>query len=45
VPSGVYTHDTAFADRLTDGRVSERWAIRDDLAMMLQLGAVIPTAR
>ena len=44
IPSGVFTRDTAFAYRLVDGRVSERWAIRDDLGMMLQLGAVIPPA-
>jgi predicted ester cyclase len=36
--SGTFTRDTAFAYRLVDGRISERWAIRDDLAMILQLG-------
>jgi ketosteroid isomerase-like protein len=41
IPSGVFTRDTAFAYRLVDGRICERWAIRDDLGMMLQLGAVI----
>lgn len=45
IPSGHFTRDTAFAYRLVDGRVSERWAIRDDLGMMLQLGAVVPCAR
>ena len=45
IPSGRFTRDTAFAYRLTDGRVSERWAIRDDLGMMLQLGAIVPRAR
>lgn len=40
VPAGTYTRDTAFADRLVDGRIAERWAIRDDLAMLLQLGAL-----
>lgn len=44
IPSGVFTRDTAFAYRLVDGRVRERWAIRDDPSMMLQLGAVIPRA-
>jgi predicted ester cyclase len=43
IPSGVFTRDTAFAYRLVDGRISERWAIRDDLGMMLQLGAIMPT--
>jgi predicted ester cyclase len=40
VPAGTYTRDTAFAYRLVEGRVAERWAIRDDLAMLLQLGAL-----
>jgi len=42
VPRGTYTRDTAFAYRLVDGRIAERWAIRDDLAMLLQLGALRP---
>jgi hypothetical protein len=33
---------TAFAYRLAAGRIAERWAVRDDLAMLLQLGAVHP---
>ena len=41
-PAGVYTRDAAFAYRLVDGRIAERWAIRDDLAMMVQLGALKP---
>ena len=45
VPSGIYTRDTAFAYRLTDGLVGERWAIRDDLAMLVQLGAIEPHHR
>ena len=44
VPSGLYTRDTVFAYRLVNGRVCERWAIRDDLAMMLQLGAIVARA-
>ena len=39
-PAGVYRRDTVFAYRLVDGRIAERWAIRDDLAMLLQLGAL-----
>jgi hypothetical protein len=42
VPTGVYTRDAVFACRLVDGRIAERWAIRDDLAMMVQLGALKP---
>ncbi len=41
-PAGRYIRDTAFAYRLTDGRIAERWAIRDDLAMLLQLSALRP---
>jgi ketosteroid isomerase-like protein len=40
IPAGTFTRDTAFAYRLVDGRIAERWAIRDDLAMLLQLGAL-----
>jgi Predicted ester cyclase len=39
VPAGLCTRDVAFAYRLRDGRIAERWAIRDDLAMLQQLGA------
>jgi predicted ester cyclase len=39
-PPGIATRDVAFAYRLVDGRVAERWAIRDDLSMLLQLGAI-----
>jgi len=45
IPSGLFTRDTAFAYRFMDGKISERWAIRDDLGMMLQLGALIPHTR
>jgi ketosteroid isomerase-like protein len=40
VPAGTYTRDTAFAYRIGDGHIAERWAIRDDLGMLLQLGAL-----
>ena len=39
-PAGVATRDVAFAYRLVEGRIAERWAIRDDLSMLLQLGAL-----
>jgi predicted ester cyclase len=45
VPRGRCTRDTAFAYRLVDGRIAERWAIRDDLAMLLQLGALQPKSQ
>jgi predicted ester cyclase len=41
-PAGTYVRDTAFAYRLVAERIAERWAIRDDLAMLLQLGAIRP---
>jgi ketosteroid isomerase-like protein len=37
-PAGTFTRETAFAYRLENGRIAERWAIRDDLAMVQQLG-------
>lgn len=42
IPAGTCTRDVAFAYRFRDGRVVERWAIRDDLAMLQQLGGLPP---
>lgn len=42
VRSGHFTRDCAFMFRVRDGLITDRWAIRDDLAMMVQLGAVVP---
>lgn len=42
LPPGRLTRDVMFAYRLADGRITERWAIRDDLAMILQLGGLRP---
>jgi len=39
-PAGSYSRDFMAAYRFTDGRIAERWAIRDDLAMLRQLGAL-----
>jgi predicted ester cyclase len=38
--SGLYKTDAAFMYRLVDGHIAERWAVRDDLGMMCQLGAI-----
>ena len=38
--AGICSRDVAFAYRLRDSRIAERWAIRDDLAMLQQLGAI-----
>jgi ketosteroid isomerase-like protein len=43
VPTGHYERDVAFVYRLRDRRIAERWEIGDDLGLMLQLGAVLPT--
>jgi ketosteroid isomerase-like protein len=43
VPAGHFLRDCAFMFRVRDGLITDRWAIRDDLAMMTQLGAI--TAR
>ena len=40
VPAGRYARDTAFAYRVNDHRVVERWAVNDHLAMLLQLGVI-----
>ena len=40
VPPGPFRRDCAFLFRVRDGLITDRWAIRDDLAMMVQLGAV-----
>jgi len=45
VPSGSYTRDVAFMYRLVEGRIAERWAIHDDLGLLLQLGALWPEPR
>jgi len=37
-PAGEYSREVAFVYRLLDRRIAERWAIRDDLTMLRQLG-------
>jgi hypothetical protein len=41
IPAGDYAREVAFMYRLHRGRIAERWAVRDDLGMMQQLGASI----
>lgn len=44
IPTGRYEYDVAFMYRFQDGRVAERWAVRDDLAMIEQLGGRLAPA-
>jgi predicted ester cyclase len=37
---GDYSREVAFIYRIRDGRICERWAVRDDLTMLRQLGGV-----
>jgi predicted ester cyclase len=39
-PAGAYSRDFMAAYRFSDGKIAERWAIRDDLGMLQQLGAI-----
>jgi len=39
-PAGPYSRDFMAAYRFVDGKIAERWAIRDDLGMLRQLGAL-----
>jgi ketosteroid isomerase-like protein len=36
---GSYSRHVAFCYRIQDGKIAERWAMRDDLTMLRQLGA------
>jgi predicted ester cyclase len=38
-PAGDYAREVVFIYRVSDGKVAERWAIRDDLGFLRQLGA------
>jgi hypothetical protein len=37
IPAGDYEYNVAFMYRFREGRIAERWALRDDLGMILQL--------
>jgi predicted ester cyclase len=37
---GPYQREVVFLYRLRDGRITDRWAVRDDLTMLRQLGAL-----
>ncbi|MGH3452730.1 MAG: ester cyclase [Haloechinothrix sp.] len=39
VGAGPYSRQVAFCYRIQDGKIAERWAMRDDLTMLRQLGA------
>jgi predicted ester cyclase len=36
---GDYRREVVFLYRFSDGRIADRWAVRDDLSMLRQLGA------
>ena len=38
--AGDYARDFAAMFRFVDGKIAERWAIRDDLSVLRQLGAI-----
>lgn len=40
IPAGQFQRDSAFMFRIRDGLITDRWAIRDDLMMVTELGAV-----
>jgi ketosteroid isomerase-like protein len=42
IPRGAYEYDVAFMYRFREGRIAERWAVRDDLGMILQLTNASP---
>jgi predicted ester cyclase len=39
---GQYNREIVFLYRLQDGRITDRWAVRDDLTMLRQLGGISP---
>lgn len=40
VHPGPYARQVAFCYRIQDGKIAERWAMRDDLTMLRQLGGL-----
>lgn len=40
VNPGPYAREVAFCYRIEDGKIAERWAMRDDLTMLRQLGGL-----
>jgi predicted ester cyclase len=39
---GPYSREVAFCYRIENDKIAERWAMRDDLTMLRQLGALTP---
>ena len=39
VNAGPYSREVAFCYRIQEGKIAERWAMRDDITMLRQLGA------
>lgn len=40
---GAYQREVVFMYRIRDGLITDRWAVRDDLTMLRQLGGLPPT--
>jgi predicted ester cyclase len=45
VSPGPYARQVAFCYRIEDGKIAERWAMRDDLTMLRQLGGLPDVAK
>jgi len=43
-PAGDYAREVVFMYRVSDGKVAERWAIRDDLGFLRQLGTSLASS-
>lgn len=43
VEPGPYSRKVAFCYRIQNGKIAERWAMRDDITMLRQLGAFEPS--
>jgi predicted ester cyclase len=42
LPGGSFSVEHIHIYRLAEGKIAEHWVVRDDLGMMLQIGAIAP---